>query len=145
VIDLQRYAPGARVEAIIPVTEYLANALLHRHGVSVAILQDNQIRIRYGTLSFSAQIRSIQPDLTAVLTTSWVNRQALRLALNLRADAKRFVRIGSDGSIQILPGQVPVVADYRILWQHISSVEVQSEAGRLLVSISARVKSGISN
>ena len=139
-IDLQRQAPGAYLKATVPVTERLLNALVARIGLRVLVGSGNELRIEYNVLSFSVRVVGIEPDLTIRLTTSWLNRRLVGLALAMKPEWKRFVHVDAGGSIRIPCARFAAVDRYRMYWQHLARVNVRSEDGRLFLDIDARVR-----
>ena len=139
-LDLQRQAPGAYLRATVPITERLLNMLVAPVGLRIMVGVGNELRIEYNVLSFSARIVGIEPDLTILLSTSWLNRKLLGGALAMKPELKRFVHVDSVGSIRIPCGRFSAVERYRKYWQHVSRVNVRSEVGRLFLDIDARVR-----
>jgi hypothetical protein len=100
---------------------------------------DNQIVVSWRSIRARAQIVRITPDLSLVLSTSWLTRTALRGVLTWKPELQTYVA-QQDTFVYILCGRIPAVSKYRYWWQHVSEVQVRTAPGRLVLNLAAKIR-----
>ena len=130
---------GTRVRATIPISQDLLDRILSKPQWNVEIQEHNRISVSYGVVRVAADIVRVTPDLTVVLSTSWLSRTALRGVLALKPGLQVYLR-QQDGLVHVLCGRIPTVARYRYLWRHLADVQARTAPGRLVLNFDLQIR-----
>jgi hypothetical protein len=129
---------GARVHATVPISQQLLDQMLGNLPLKVEIQEQNRFSISYGAVRVSADIVEVTPELTIVLSTSWLSRMAIRSS---GVETQFAVLRGPEGQVRS-----PLVRpdscrrEISIWWRHLSQVEARTTRGRLVLDLDADVR-----
>jgi hypothetical protein len=130
---------GARLSATVPISQEVMDRMLRKLPLRVEIQEQNRIFVSYGVIRAAAQIVRVTPELTVVLSASWLSRTALRGVLAWKPGLQRYIA-AQDGFVYILCSQIPRIARYRYWWQHLSEIQARTVPGQLVLDIRAHIQ-----
>ena len=130
---------GARVRAAIPISEDLLQRMLSKVAVGLELHNNNVIFVSWRAFRVQARLVEITPDLTVVLSASWLSRTAIRAALTWKPGLQKWLA-QQDGLVYILCSRFPAVARHEYLWRHISAVQARTAPGKLTLNVDVDVR-----
>jgi hypothetical protein len=127
---------GARIRGTVPVTEQLLNELMPPGAPApeVRLLDDNQFTLDavLWILPFQVHATLVSVDPGLNVTIELHGHVLKRTAISMAARRLPFVRSGPGGSLVIAVGELPAVARYRHVWQHLTHLAVRTHRGMLV-------------
>jgi hypothetical protein len=130
---------GTWVRATIPIAQELVDRLSGDLPLDVTIHEGNRISISYGVVRAAAEIVQVTPEMTVILSTSWLSRTALSGALAWKPELQAYLR--KQGKfVHVVCSRIPAVARYQYLWRHVSEVQARTAPGRLVLDIQVFIR-----
>ena len=127
---------GARITGTIPLTEQFLNELIPRGAFAseLRLLDDNQFTVNASLWSLPLQVHAtlVSVDIGFNVTIELHGHVLKRSAIALAARRLPFVRSGPGQSLVVAAGELPAVARYRHVWQHLTHVAVRTQMGTLV-------------